>query len=99
MKSYILLGLIFVGPATAAETPAEPTRPMGRVIMLMFDGAWLLQYDNKRYSCESTSLCRSFGEGTFFRPNMEFRQDKELIDYVTRDQKWNDCILRNCTIH
>jgi hypothetical protein len=99
MKPFILLGLIFVGPATAADTPAAPRPIVGKVIMLMFDGAWLLQYDNKRYSCETTSLCHGFGEGTHFIPNMAFGRDKELIDYITNDHKWNDCILRNCAIY
>ena len=99
MRAILLLGLLLLSPPAAADSSAKAEDMVGKVIMLMFDGNWLIRYRDKRYSCQTTSLCHDFREGLYFIPSMEFRRPKELVDYLLQDQSRNDCMLHNCVIY
>lgn len=85
--------ILAIQPANA--TPAEE----GIVLVQLADDSWVLQYNNRRYVCETTPLCIDFREGMQFLPNMNFERKKELVDYLTSDHKLHDCVLRNCRVY
>ncbi len=89
-KMFLLLLLCMTQPA-AATLPTE-----GQVTAQTEDGSWILGYDNKRYICRTTRLCRDFRVDMHFLTAFDLTREKELVDYMTKDWKWNDCIIHSC---
>tara|TARA_B100000575_G_C23127912_1_gene653762 strand:- start:818 stop:1096 length:279 start_codon:yes stop_codon:yes gene_type:complete len=81
------------------QSVGAPTEQAGDVLVQLPDGMWLLQYNNSRYSCETTALCHDFRVGMQFVANMNFERKKELVDYLKTDRTWHDCLLVNCTVY
>jgi len=90
MRGLLLLMMLLSQPAAATQ------QVEGQVTAQTDDGSWILQYDNKRYVCKITQLCEDFRADMHFIPTFKFARNKELIDYMTKDWKWNDCIIHSC---
>ena len=90
MTVLILLGLALSQPAHGGE---EMT---ANIITQTTSGRWIIQYGSRRLSCEATYLCEDFRDDIYLIPHMNFSRSRELVEYVTRNNQWNDCVVRNC---
>ena len=89
-KMFFLLILCMTQSAAATQVVE------GQVTAQLNDGSWVMQYDDKRYACKTTHLCKDFRVDMHFLATFKFTRNKELIDYMTKDWKWHDCVINSC---
>ena len=92
-KMFLLFLVCMSQPAAATEVIE------GQVTAQVGDMSWIVQYDNKRYVCNTTHLCKDFRVDMPFLATFKFTRNKELIDYMTKDRKWHDCVINSCREH
>lgn len=92
-KALIALTLLLSAPVGATDYVE------GDILLDLGNGRWIFQYEGARYSCEVTPMCRGLREVSPFIPSMQFKRDKELINYLTPELEWTDCIVKNCREH
>jgi len=92
-KMFLLLLLCMSQPAAATKSVE------GQVTAQLSDSLWVLQYENKRYACKTTHLCKDFRVDMRFIPLFKFTREKELLDYVTVEHRWHDCVVNSCQVY
>lgn len=92
------MGLRWLALMMVRSVGASPQHS-GDVLVQLPDRSWILQYNNARYACETTPLCRDFRVGMQFVAHLNFERDKELVEYLTSDRTWNDCVVVNCKLY
>ena len=91
MYLLMLANILLTTPATAADETLGVVLngPIG-------EDVWLFRYEDKSMECRVTSLCTGLKPGGYFVPAFKFSRQKELIDYIGLQNKWNDCVLHSC---
>ena len=91
--------MILVGPAFGSPLLEIPPAADAQVLTQRTDGRWIFQYQNRRISCQATAFCVDLRDGLYVVPGMQFRRGTEIIEYLTLDNQWNDCVLRKCSAY
>jgi hypothetical protein len=62
-----------------------------------FEGnEYLLKYKNRILGCKVRRQCSGFEKGTMFVPTLDFKRDRELLDYVDANDELSYCMVREC---